>query len=147
MAAQGARGESGEAEVKFALALIVTLLAAFPALASPDCMTHSEAKHVYGRQTYLHWKGNHCWYAKRNETDNRSAARKADKSPSRTAAPEDARLRDHPEANPSMMAQAAVTISIWPDPPSDFTWADRWPNQDRISPDRWLMELVQFGSR
>jgi hypothetical protein len=140
--------------MRFALALIVTLLAAFPALAGPSCMTKHEARSHYGND-WIYWHGpGHCWdnqrghvrIAKRNETDNRSAARKADKSPSRTAAPEDARLRGHPEANPSMMAQAAVTISIWPDPPSDFTWADRWPNQDRISPDRWLLELVQFGS-
>src|ERR1700688_1556884 len=47
----------------------------------------------------------------KNEADNRSAARKADKSPPRTAAPEDARLRDRSGANPSKAAQAAVTTS------------------------------------
>jgi hypothetical protein len=133
--------------VRFALALIVTLLAAIPALASPDCMTHSEAKHIYGRQTYLHWTGKHCWHAKRNETDNRSAVRKADKSPSRTAAPEDARLSGPSEATPTVRLQAAVTISIWPDPPADYSWVDRWPNQRVGEPERWLFELVEFGSK
>jgi hypothetical protein len=139
--------------MRFALALIVTLLATFPALASPSCMTKHEARAHYGN-SWIYWHTErHCWdnqrgrvrIAKRNETDNRSAGsrRKLEptKSPSRTAVAEDAQPSRgfHPET--------AVTISIWPDPPTDFTWADRWPNQDRISPDRWLLELVQFGKR
>ena len=139
--------------IRFALALIVTLLAAFPALARPDCMTKHEARAHYGND-WIYWHTErHCWdnqrghvrIAKRNETDNRSAGsrRKLEptKSPSRTAVAEDA------QPSPEMPSGDGGHQSIWPDPPTDFTWADRWPNQDRISPDRWLLELVQFGSR
>jgi hypothetical protein len=122
--------------MKFVLALIVTLLAAFPAIASPNCMTHSEAKHAYGRDTYLHWRGNHCWGV------HHAASRRSKESVPALAAP-----HNSGERVPSSDAAPAGADSIWPDPPSDFTWADRWPNQDRISPDRWLMELVQFGSQ
>lgn len=131
--------------MRFALALIITLLAALPALASPSCMTHSEAKHAYGRDTYLHWRGNHCWgvlhaAAKRlsrrevmpNTMETEHTDRRADES-----------RRQHNAQPPSYEVGADT---VWPDPPADFTWADRWPNQDRMSPDRWLLELVQFGS-
>jgi hypothetical protein len=131
--------------MKFALALIVTLLAAFPALASPGCMTHSEAKHAYGRDTYLHWTGNHCWgvrHESSRRTDRRSVAKKS--------APDVTAFHDSSERGSSSNARAAAAHvgadAVWPDPPTDFTWADRWPNQDRISPDRWLLELVQFGN-
>jgi hypothetical protein len=124
-------------EMRLALALIVMLLAAFPALASPGCMTHSEAKHIYGRQTYLHWTGKHCWHAKRNETDNRRIRRQPDavvpdKSPSRAAA---------------TLTGGSGLQSIWPDPPSDYSWTDRWPNQRVGEPERWLFDLMQFGSK
>ena len=122
--------------IRFAIALIVTLLAALPALASPDCMTHSEAKHTYGRDTYLHWVGNHCWGVRH------VSARRSKESAPALAAPQHAERMPNRET----ALAGADSASIWPDPPSDFTWADRWPNQDRISPDRWLMELVQFGS-
>jgi hypothetical protein len=124
--------------MRFALALIVTLLAVAPALASPGCMTHGEAKHAYGRDTYLHWHGNHCWGVRH------VSARRSKESAPALFAP-----HNPGERVPSSDAAPAGgdTASIWPDPPSDFTWADRWPNQDRISPDRWLLELVQFGSR
>lgn len=46
----------------------------------------------------------------RNETDNRSVGRKPNKSPSRTAAPDDDRLSGPSGANPSRGLQAAVTI-------------------------------------
>ena len=123
--------------MRIVIALIVTLLAAFPALASPGCMTHSEAKNAYGRDTYLHWHGNHCW-----------GVHHASSRRSKESAPVLVVSHNHGEKLPNREAAGtgADTASIWPDPPSDFTWADRWPNQDRISPDRWLMELVQFGS-
>ena len=114
--------------MKFAIALIVTLLAVATAVASPGCMTHSEAKHVYGRDTFLHWKGNHCW-----------GIRHASTRRSKESAPAAEQL-------PNRETASAGADTVWPAPPADFTWADRWPNQDRISPDRWLMELVQFGS-
>jgi hypothetical protein len=48
-----------------------------------------------------------------NSVDNRSAGRKPDKSPPRTAAPVDARLRGVTGANPSRNVQAAVTNQDW----------------------------------
>jgi hypothetical protein len=120
--------------MRFALALIVTLLAAFPALASPGCMTHSEAKHAYGRDTYLHWHGNHCWGVRH------VASRRSKESAPVVETPQ------HAEQLPNRETALAGADTVWPAPPTDFTWADRWPNQDRISPDRWLLELVQFGS-
>ena len=47
---------------------------------------------------------------KENGADNRSAGRKPDKSPRRTAAPADARLRGPSAVNPPEKVQAAVTI-------------------------------------
>lgn len=121
--------------LRFALALILMLLAAFPALASPSCMTHSEAKHVYGRDTYLHWTGNHCWGV-RHESSRRTVHKES--------APLVRAPHNSGERLPIDKA-AGGADTVWPTPPPDLTWADRWPNQDRISPDRWLMELVQFG--
>ena len=47
--------------IRFALALIVTLLAAFPALASPSCMTKHEARAHYGND-WIYWHTErHCW--------------------------------------------------------------------------------------
>jgi hypothetical protein len=114
--------------------------------------------------------------AKRNEADNRRLGRQPDavvpdKSPSRGAVIIDgahqhsSKLGSSERLGPRYDGTRSITsssmagrrhepdilgppaISIWPAPPTDFTWADRWPNQDRISPDRWLMELVQFGSQ
>jgi hypothetical protein len=126
--------------MRFALALIVTLLAAFPALASPSCMTHSEAKHVYGRGTYLHWTGNHCWGV-RHESSRGTARRSIVKESAPLV-----RASHNSGERLSIDKTAGGADTAWPSPPTDFTWADRWPNQDRISPDRWLLELVQFGN-
>ena len=121
--------------LRFALALIVTLLAALPALASPSCMTHSEAKHVYGRETYLHWTGQHCWGVRHAAVHAKRSARVSDGSlPSG-------------ESDPAATLDSTRADTVWPAPPTDYSWADRWPDYGTISPDRWLMELVQFGSR
>jgi hypothetical protein len=123
--------------IRFALALIVTLLAAFPALASPSCMTKHEARAHY-QTSYLYWRTeHHCWYA--SQGSRHHVAKKS--------APVVLPAHNSIMELPAAASTGADTASIWPDPPIDFTWADRWPNQDRISPDRWLMELVQFGSR
>ena len=121
--------------IRFALALIVTLLAAFPALASPSCMTKHEARARY-QTTWISWRTeHHCWYAGHPS----HATGHAKRSAPALAAPQ------HAERDLSVRPDYSGADTVWPDPPSDFTWADRWPNQDRISPDRWLMELVQFG--
>jgi hypothetical protein len=125
--------------MRLALALIVTLLATFPALANPGCMTMREARAEH-HTSHLFWHGNgHCWDA--TPVHSASRTRHAKESAPVQRAPQ------HAERMPSSDAAGIGAVSIWPAPPSDFTWADRWPNQDRISPDRWLMELVQFGSQ
>jgi hypothetical protein len=130
--------------VKLALALIVTLLAAFPALASPSCMTKHEARARY-QTSYLYWRSeHHCWYA------GHASARRAKESAPVQRAPQ------HAERLPSSDAAGTVadTVSIWPNPPTDFTWADRWPDEPRVPAERWihehperLFELMQFRSK
>ena len=127
--------------IRFALALIVTLLAAFPALASPGCMTKHEARAHYGN-SWIYWHGpDHCWDDRRGHVKRDVAA-----TVHRRTTGEHKAVLSEREGQAVNLSPPVTSTSIWPDPPTDFTWADRWPNQDRISPDRWLMELVQFGS-
>jgi hypothetical protein len=122
--------------MKFALALIVTLLAAFPALASP-CMTHSEAKHVYGRDTYLHWTGNHCWGV-RHESSRRTVHKES--------APLVRATHNSGERLPIDKA-AGGADAVWPASPPALTWADRWPEERKVIPEMWFLDLMQFGER
>jgi hypothetical protein len=123
--------------MKFALALIVTLLAAFPALASPSCMTKHEARARY-QTSYLYWRTeHHCWYA-----GHESRRHIAKRSAPALAAPQHAERM--PKREPALAG--ADTVSIWPNPPTIYTWADRWPEEKRISPARWLNDLMQFGN-
>ncbi len=118
--------------LKFIIVLIVALFATFPASANQSCMTHREAKEYYGHQIYLHWSGDHCWgkHAKIKESAPRvSAPQYAERLPNRET------------------AVSGADTAIWPDPPRDYSWTDRWPNERVIPPGRWLLELVQFGKR
>ena len=125
--------------MKYALALIVTLLAAFPALAS-SCMTHSEAKHVYGRGTYLHWTGNHCWGV-RHESSRGTARRSIVKE---SAPP--VRASHNSGERLSIDKTAGGADTAWPAPSIDFTWSDRWPDENRrVLPPMWFFDLMQFG--
>ena len=119
--------------IRLALALIVPLLATFPALASTGCLTHSEAKHMYGRETYLHWTGQHCW-----GIHHAQARRSKESAPVLT-------VSQHAEHGPNSDAARTGADTVWPSPPSDFTWADRWPDERRMAPGRWLFDLRQFG--
>jgi hypothetical protein len=130
--------------VRFSLALIVMLLAAFPALASPSCMTKHEARARYPT-TWLYWHTErHCW------DNHRGRHRTAKESAPVQRAPQ------HAERLPSSDAAGIVadTVSIWPNPPTDFTWADRWPDEPRVPAEKWihehperLFELMQFRSK
>jgi hypothetical protein len=127
-------------KMKLALVLVVMLLAAFPALASPNCMTKHEARARYPT-TWLYWHTErHCWDA---TAGHRSRSVKLAKKSAREF------RTFHPSGEVLPNREAAATradaISIWPDPPSVFTWSDRWPDQQRILPQRWLLELQQFG--
>ena len=109
--------------IRFALALIVTLLAAFPALASPSCMTKHEARAYYG-SSWIYWHGpSHCW-------DNQRGRR--------------VHVARHASV-PMPVSRPGIASSVWPAPPTDFTWADRWPDERRMVPGRWLFDLRQFG--
>lgn len=120
--------------IRLAVALIVTLLAAFPALASPSCMTKHEARAQY-KTSYLYWRTkNHCWYA------GHASARHAKRSAwaVRSSLP-------FGESEPAVTQASARADTVWPVPPTDFTWADRWPDERRMAPGRWLFDLRQFG--
>lgn len=126
--------------IRFALALIATLFAAFPALASPSCMTKHEARARY-QTSWISWRTeHHCWYAGHPSHAARHAKRSAQVARGSLPSGESDRAVTHGSAG-------ADTVSIWPDPPTDYSWVDRWPNQRVGEPERWLFDLVEFGSK
>lgn len=115
--------------MKLFLILIVLSFAAFPAAASPSCMTKSEAREQY-RTSHLYWHSeHHCWDDRRGR---RHRGIERDPVPAIATVP-------LPEPRPIQ------PDSIWPEPPFDFSWIDRWPSEVTMAPERWLLDLMQFG--
>jgi hypothetical protein len=124
--------------MRFALSLLL-ILAATSAMASPNCMTQREARAQY-HTSYIYWRTeNHCWYAGHPSHAARHVKRSA---PALQATQHAERLPNREAAE-----AGADTVSIWPDPPTDYSWVDRWPNQRVGEPEKWLFDLMQFGSK
>jgi hypothetical protein len=102
------------------IALIVMLFSISNAAASPDCMTLSEARHLYPDK-HLWWKGNHCW------TDTRGERRHAERT---KPAPEQVTVplpKERPELLVTEVANAVPIVASEP-PVQNWAYSYRWPD-------------------
>ena len=136
--------------MRVAIIVVATALVSSPALASPSCMTQSEARQKFPT-SHLWWHGpNRCWdatppsrqrLAQRNRArEARQAARDApaereaaeDKKPSRWSSEtrwRDAMSRARPEdlAGATAAASAQAEVSLVPaETTPRMDWRDRW---------------------
>jgi hypothetical protein len=110
----------------FVIAAVVAL-ASSPALASPSCMTQSEARQKFPTQ-HLWWHGpNRCWDAtpSRTQLSNRIKARGDDRSTSREAQADREADRAAPQEN--VKEKVALDKKIVPEKrPQNWTHEGRW---------------------